>query len=193
MIDISYIEDEVEPEDLEGGASGPSEPSSPRQRARWHRWAAVGAVGALLVGLFALASARTQPKSLRSADSVSVGDVSMVRARFGQAWLRVSDITLHAATAKGDSAALFVIEGRGFFPNQPATVTAEACETGAITELGTWTVGPDGSFRFADTDPHGGTYFLQIEGLAADPVLVLIGGGEERLLTGPERGCPFLT
>jgi hypothetical protein len=191
VIDISYIEDEVEQEDLSGGE--PPEPTAPRERPRWHRWAAFGAVGALLVGLFALASARTQPKSLRSADSVSVGEVYMVRARFGQAWLRVSDITLNAATVEGDSAALFVIEGRGFFPNQAATVTAEACESGSITELGSWTVGPDGSFRFADTDPSGGTYFLQINGLAADPVLVLIGGGQERVLLGPERGCPFLT
>src|SRR4029453_8495417 len=114
------------------------------------------------------------------------------RARFGQSWLRVSDITLEAATVDGDSAALFVIEGRGFFPKQPATVIAEACETGRITELGSWMVGADGSFRFAHTDPGGGLYFLQINGLAADPVLVLIGGGGGGLLTGPERGCPFL-
>lgn len=187
MIDISYIEDEVEQDDSEGGGEPPE---SERERPRWQRWLAVGVVGALLVGLFAVASARTQTKSLRTADSVTVGEVYMVRTRFGQAWLRVSDITLNAATVDGDSAALFVIEGRGFFPNQPATVIAEACETGDITELGSWVVGADGSFRLADTDPNGGTYFLQINGLAADSVLILIGGGEERILSGVERGCP---
>ncbi len=36
--------------------------------------------------------------------------------------------------------------------------------------VGTWAVGGDGGFRFADTDPGGGTYVLTIEGLETDPV-----------------------
>lgn len=188
MIDISYIEDEVEQEAPEQTETDGVPPSRPRS----HRWVAVGAVGALLVGMFAFASARTQPKSLRTPDTVSAGDVYTVRARFGQAWLRVSEITLFAATVDGDSAALFVLEGRGWYPGQRARVTAEACATGEVTEIGSWVVGGDGSFRFADTDPGGGTYFLQIDGLASDPVRVLIGPDGQRWLAPAERGCPQL-
>ena len=119
VTDISYIEDEVELPDEERGETTPPPPPS---RPRWHRWAAFGAAAAALIGLFAIASSRTQPpERLRSADGVGVGQVYTVGQRFGQSWLRITEITLTAATADGDPAALFIVEGRGWLAT-PARV-----------------------------------------------------------------------
>jgi hypothetical protein len=188
MIDISYIEDEVEQEDpAEVEPSGP-----PPSRPRLQRWLAVGAVAALIAVLFAVASARTQPRSLRSADTVGVGEVYTVRVFAGERWMRVNLITLLAGTADGDGAALFVLEGRGWLPRQAGTLTVEECQTGEVTELGSWVVGGTGSFRFAHTDPGEGTYALTIEGLESEPVRILIGPTDQRVLVSPERGCPHV-
>jgi hypothetical protein len=188
MIDISYIEDEVEQVEPDGGGEPPE---SRPDRPRWHRWATFGAIAALLVGLFAFASSHTQtPDQLRTADGVGVGEMYTVMQRYGQSWLRVTEVTLTAATNDGDPAALFIVEGRGWFKNQPAKLTAVACTTGAVSKIGEWSVGGDGSFRFADTDPGGGNYFLSIEGLQVDPVNILIGPAGQRVLSPMERGCP---
>jgi hypothetical protein len=188
VIDISYVEDEVEPADEE-----PVEPLPPSSRPRWHRWAAFGAAAAALVGLFAIASSRTQPPDrLRSADGVGVGQVYVVGQRFGSSWLRITEITLTAATAHGDPAALFIVEGRGWLPQQSGTLTGEVCATGVVSTVGTWAVDGSGGFRFADTDPGGGTYLLTIDGLERDPVRVLIGPGDQRVLAPSDRGCPQL-
>ena len=102
VTDISYIEDEVE---LPDEGRGETTPPPPPSRPRWHRWAAFGASAAALIGLFAIASSRTQPPDrLRSADGVGVGQVYTVGQRFGQSWLRITEITLTAATADGDPA-----------------------------------------------------------------------------------------
>jgi hypothetical protein len=117
--------------------------------------------------------------------------VYTIGQQFGSSWLRITEITLTAATADGDPAALFVIEGRGWLPQQHATLTAQACDgTGEVSTVGTWVVNGTGGFRFADTDPGGGTYLLTIEGLETDPVRVLIGPGDQRVLGPLERGCP---
>jgi hypothetical protein len=188
VIDISYIGDEIE---LPGEEQFETTEPPPPARPRWHRWAAFGAAGAMLVGLFAVASSRTQPPDrLRSADGVGVGQVYTVAQRFGQSWMRITEITLTAATADGDPAALFIIEGRGWLPQQRASLTAQACGTGEVTTVGSWVVGGQGAFRFADTDPGGGTYVLTIEGLESDPVRVLIGPDSQRTLGPLERGCP---
>ena len=187
VIDISYIEDEVEVPDEEPVETTQPPPARPR----WHRWAAFGAAAAALIGLFVIASSRTQPPDrLRSADGVGVGQVYTVGQRFGQSWLRITEITLTAATADGDPAALFVIEGRGWLPQQRASLSAQACSTGEVTTVGTWVVGGSGGFRFADTDPGGRDYVLTIEGLEAQPVRVLIGPASQRVLSPIERGCP---
>ena len=188
MIDISYIEDEVEQEHPEQAEPlGP-----PPSRPRWQRWLAFTVIGALLLGMFAVASARTQRKTLRSADTVSVGEVYTVRVFSGQRWMRVNQITLLAGTADGDGAALFVVEGRGWLPRQSASLTVEECESGDVTELGSWVVDGNGSFRFAHTDPGEGTYALTIQGLESEPVYILIGPTDQRVLVAPERGCPRL-
>ena len=62
-----------------------------------------------------------------------------------------------------------------------------------VSTVGTWVVGGDGGFRFADTDPGGGTYVLTIDGLETDPVRVLIGPDSQRTLGPLERGCPKVT
>ena len=188
MIDISYIEDEVEQEHPEQAEHQGAPPSRPR----WQRWLAFTLIAALLVGMFVVASARTQRKSLRSADTVSVGEVYTVRVFSGQRWMRVNQITLLAGTADGDGAALFVVEGRGWLPRQSATLTVEECQTGDVTELGSWVVDGNGSFRFAHTDPGEGTYALTIQGLESEPVSILIGPTDQRVLVAPERGCPRL-
>ena len=191
VTDISYIEDEVE---LHGEEHVETGPPPPPERPRWHRWAAFGAAAAALIGLFAIASSRTQPPDrLRSADGVGVGQVYTVGQRFGQSWLRITEITLTAATADGDPAALFIVEGRGWLPQQRASLTAQACGTDDVSTVGTWVVGGDGGFRFADTDPGGGTYVLTIDGLETDPVRVLIGPDSQRTLGPLERGCPKVT
>ena len=187
MIDISYIGDEVELPDEEDVETPP--PSRPR----WHRWAAVGAAAAVLVGLFAIVSSRTQPPDrLRSADGVGVGQVYTVGRRTGSSWLRITEITLTAATADGDPAAVFIVEGRGWLPSQRAKLTALACGTGEVSTVGTWAVNGSGGFRFADTDPGGGTYVLTLEGLSTDPLRILIGPSGQRVLGPLEEGCPQL-
>jgi len=185
MIDISYIEDEVEQE-----GSEPSDPAPPPPR---HRRPWVIAVGiAAVAALFAVASLRTQPHS-SVPDALGVGEVRTVGSRFGsQSWLRLTAVTLTAATAKGDPAALFIVEGRGWLPGQHAHLTAEVCETGGSTALGSWSLGPDGTFRYAHTDAGSGTFLLTIEGLESDPIRILIGGGEQRMLSPAEQGCPNL-
>jgi hypothetical protein len=116
--------------------------------------------------------------------------VYTVGQRFGSSWLRITEITLTAATAHGDPAALFIVEGRGWLPNQSGNLIAQTCDSGAVSKVGTWVVDGNGGFRFADTDPGGGTYFLTIEGLETDPVRVLIGPRDQRVLAPLEQGCP---
>ena len=99
-----------------------------------------------------------------------MGEVYTVRVFSGQRWMRVNQITLLAGTADGDGAALFVVEGRGWLPRQSASLTVEECESGDVTELGSWVVDGNGSFRFAHTDPGEGTYALTIQGLESEPV-----------------------
>ena len=100
VIDISYIEDEVEQEQPEHAEPVGTPPSRPR----WQRWLAFTVIGALLLGMFAVAFvAHGQRKSLRSADTVSVGEVYTVRVFSGQRWMRVNQITLLAGTADGDA------------------------------------------------------------------------------------------
>ena len=53
-----------------------------------------------------------------------------------------------------------------------------------MTELGSWVVDGNGSFRFAHTDPGEGTYVLTIQGLESEPVRILIGPTDQRVL-GP--------
>ena len=188
MIDISYIEDEVElPHEEHVETTEPAPPARPP----WHRWAAFAAGAALLLGLFMIASSRTQPPDrLRSADGVGVGQMFTVDRRTGSSWMRFIEVTLTAATADGDPAALFIVEGRGWLPGQRAKLTALACGTGEASDVGTWTVNGSGGFRFADTDPGGGTYVLTLEGLSTDPLRVLIGPDDQRVLGPLERGCP---
>ena len=96
-------------------------------------------------------------------------------------------------TADGDPAALFIVEGRGWFPQQRASLTAQACGTGDVSTVGTWAVDGNGGFRFADTDPGGGTYVLTIEGLESDPVRVPHRSRRDQRVLGPlEQGCPQL-
>ena len=109
---------------------------TPPSRPRWQRWLAFTVIGALLLGMFAVASSRTERKALRSADAVSVGEVCRVHVFSGQRWMRVNQITLLAGAADGDGAALFVVEGRGWLPRQSASLTVEECESGDVTELG---------------------------------------------------------
>ena len=187
MIDISYIDDEVEHEGPESGDPVPAPPER-RRRKPWMIAVSIAAV----VALFAVASLRTQPHS-NVPDALGVGEVRTVGSRFGdQRWLRVTAVTLTAATAKGDPAALFIVEGRGWLPGQHARLGAEVCATGDVSDLGSWSLGPDGTFRYAHTDPGSGTFLLTIEGIASDPIRILIGGGEQRFLSSTERGCPNL-
>ena len=187
MIEISYLDDDVEPQQDGPEETPPSAPSPP-----WRRWAVGGALAALLAGLLAIASFRTEPHDLHAGGLVGVGDVYTVRAEVGQAFLRVTEVTLVAPTADHDPAALFILEGRGWYPGVAATLAAEACDTGQVTTLGSWTVAGNGSFRFADTDPGGGTYLLTVDGLSSQPMRVLVGPNGQRVLGPLERGCPQL-
>ncbi len=188
VIDISYIGDEVELPDEEDVETPP--PSRPR----WQRWAGgrCGGRGAgrpLRDRVVAHAASRSAPAARTASGSVSVYTVGQ---RTGSSWLRITEITLTAATADGDPAALFIVEGRGWLPSQRAKLTALACGSGEVSTVGTWAVNGSGGFRFADTDPGGGTYVLTLEGLSTDPLRMLIGPSGQRVLRPLEEGCPQL-